>query len=109
MSGTLDLRPILPAAIVALTGLVVLLAQAFTPKGRRAPSMALSLAGLLGALAAFLVGLLAIRLTALMVVQRHFWKFSLLLPFCLSDFWPSPPCRAVQSEAIPRPSAPPRP
>jgi len=55
MSGTLDLRPILPAAIVALTGLVVLLAQAFTPKARRAPSMALSLAGLFGALAAVLV------------------------------------------------------
>lgn len=34
----------------------------------------------LGALAAFVVGLLAIRLTALMVVQRHFWKFSF---YCL--------------------------
>ena len=30
----------------------------------------------LGALVAFLVGLVAIRLTALMVVQRHFWKFA---------------------------------
>lgn len=34
----------------------------------------------LGAFAAFLVGLLAIRLTALMVVQRHFWKFAF---YCL--------------------------
>ena len=36
----LDLRPLLPAAIVALTGLVVLLAQAFTPRAgvaRRRP------------------------------------------------------------------------
>lgn len=31
----------------------------------------------LGAFAAFLVGLVAIRLTALMVVQRHFWRFAL--------------------------------
>jgi NADH-quinone oxidoreductase subunit N len=46
----LDLRPIVPAAIVAFTGLIVLLAQAFTAKGGRAPSAALSLAGLGGAL-----------------------------------------------------------
>jgi NADH-quinone oxidoreductase subunit N len=51
MSETLDLRPVIPAALVALTGLVTLLAQAFTPKGQRAPSAALSLAGLSGALA----------------------------------------------------------
>jgi NADH-quinone oxidoreductase subunit N len=51
MSETLDLRPVIPAAIVALTGLVTLLAQAFTPKGQRAPSAALALAGLSGALA----------------------------------------------------------
>jgi NADH-quinone oxidoreductase subunit N len=51
MNETLDLRPVIPAAIVALTGLVTLLAQAFTPKGQRAPSAALSLAGLSGALA----------------------------------------------------------
>jgi NADH-quinone oxidoreductase subunit N len=51
MNETLDLRPVIPAAIVALTGLVTLLAQAFTPKGQRAPSAALSLAGLAGALA----------------------------------------------------------
>src|SRR5688500_5133895 len=46
----LDLRPIVPAAIVAFTGLIVLLAQAFTAKGGRAPSAALSLAGLGGAI-----------------------------------------------------------
>jgi NADH-quinone oxidoreductase subunit N len=51
VSGVLDLRPILPAAIVALTGLAVLLVQAFTPKGRSAPSTQLSVAGLLAALA----------------------------------------------------------
>jgi NADH-quinone oxidoreductase subunit N len=57
MSETLDLRPVLPAAIVAFTGVVALLAQAFTPKGQRAPSAALSLAGLVAALAAvFLLG-----------------------------------------------------
>ena len=33
MNAVLDLRPIVPAAIVAVTGVVVLLAQAFTPKG----------------------------------------------------------------------------
>ena len=50
MGSVLDLRPIAPAAIVAVTGLVVLLAQAFTPKGRSSPSAALSLVGLLAAL-----------------------------------------------------------
>jgi NADH-quinone oxidoreductase subunit N len=50
--ANLDLRPLFPAIVVALTGLVVLLAQAFTPKGGRAPAAALSLAGLAGALAA---------------------------------------------------------
>jgi NADH-quinone oxidoreductase subunit N len=53
----LDLRPVVPAMIVALTGLVVLLVQAFTPKDREAPSAALSLVGLGAALAS--VGLLA--------------------------------------------------
>jgi NADH-quinone oxidoreductase subunit N len=48
----LDLRPLLPAVIVAVTGLVVLLAQAFTPRGRRAPAVPLSLVGLGAALAA---------------------------------------------------------
>jgi NADH-quinone oxidoreductase subunit N len=53
MSGaSLDLRPVYPAAILTLTGLVVLLAQAFTPKGKRAPAAFLSLVGLLAALAA---------------------------------------------------------
>ncbi len=51
MNAVLDLRPIVPAAIVAVTGVVVLLAQAFTPKGGRAPSSLLSLVGLGGALA----------------------------------------------------------
>jgi NADH-quinone oxidoreductase subunit N len=53
----LDLRPLFPAIVVALTGLAVLMAQAFTPKGSRAPAAALSLAGLAGALVA--VGILA--------------------------------------------------
>jgi NADH-quinone oxidoreductase subunit N len=51
MNAVLDLRPIVPAAIGAVTGVVVLLAQAFTPRGGSAPSSALSLAGLAGALA----------------------------------------------------------
>ena len=51
----IDLRPIIPAAIVAFTGLVVLLAQAFTPRGGRAPSAALSLTGLAGALLSVVV------------------------------------------------------
>ncbi len=50
MSGVLDLRPIAPALIVTLTGLFVLLVQAFTPKGKTAPSTALSVTGLLAAL-----------------------------------------------------------
>jgi len=53
----LDLRPLVPALIVAVTGLVVLLAQAFTPRGKSSPSAPLSLAGLLAALAA--VGIIA--------------------------------------------------
>jgi NADH-quinone oxidoreductase subunit N len=56
MTG-LDLRPVAPALIVAVTGLVVLLAQAFTPRGKSAPSAPLSLAGLVAAAAA--VGILA--------------------------------------------------
>jgi NADH-quinone oxidoreductase subunit N len=50
MDAVLDLRPIAPAAIVAVTGLAVLLVQAFTPRGRESPSAPLSLAGLAGAL-----------------------------------------------------------
>lgn len=57
MNAVLDLRPIVPAAIVAVTAVVVLLAQAFTPKGQSGPSLPLSLAGLAGAL--FSVWLLA--------------------------------------------------
>ena len=48
----MDWRPIVPALIVAVTGLVVLLAQAFTPRDRRAPSVPLALLGLGAALAA---------------------------------------------------------
>jgi len=48
----MELRPLVPALIVAVTGLVVLLAQAFTPRGRRAPSAPLSLLGLFAALGA---------------------------------------------------------
>ena len=54
-AGDLDLRPLFPALVVAVTGVVVLLAQAFTPKGGRPPRPARSLAGLAGALAAVLV------------------------------------------------------
>ena len=50
MDAVIDLRPIAPAAIVAVTGLVVLLAQAFSPRGKASPSSALSLAGLAAAL-----------------------------------------------------------
>jgi NADH-quinone oxidoreductase subunit N len=50
--GELDLRPLVPAIIVTFTSLVVLLAQAFSGKGRRPPSAGLSLVGLGGALAA---------------------------------------------------------
>ena len=51
----LDLRPVLPALIVAVTGLVVLLVQAFTPKDKTAPSAGLSLFGLSAALATLLI------------------------------------------------------
>ncbi|HUG53314.1 MAG TPA: NADH-quinone oxidoreductase subunit N [Vicinamibacteria bacterium] len=57
MTPDLDLRPVFPALVVALTGVAVLLAQAFTPRGARAPSAALSLVGLLGAL--LTVGMIA--------------------------------------------------
>jgi len=50
--AALDLRPVVPALIVAVTGLLVLLVQAFTPKGGRAPAAPLSLFGLAGALVA---------------------------------------------------------
>ncbi|HET7745865.1 MAG TPA: NADH-quinone oxidoreductase subunit N, partial [Vicinamibacteria bacterium] len=50
--GVLDLRPVIPALIVTLTGVFVLLIQAFTPRGRRAPSALWSLFGLAAALVA---------------------------------------------------------
>jgi NADH-quinone oxidoreductase subunit N len=55
MNTTLDLRPLIPAAIVAVTGMLALLAQAFTPKGKVAPSSALSLAGLVAALVSVVI------------------------------------------------------
>jgi NADH-quinone oxidoreductase subunit N len=48
---TVDLRALTPAVIVALTGMAVLLAQAFAGRDRDAPVTGLSLAGLLAALA----------------------------------------------------------
>ncbi len=50
MSGVLDLRPVLPAALVAVTGLALLLQQAFASKGSRPPFVGISLGGLLAAL-----------------------------------------------------------
>ena len=46
---TLDLLPAIPALILAATGLIVLLAQAFAPKGQPIPAAWFSLAGLLKA------------------------------------------------------------
>jgi NADH-quinone oxidoreductase subunit N len=43
---SVDLRPLVPALIVAITGMAVLLAQAFSPRGKTPPSAVLSLAGL---------------------------------------------------------------
>jgi len=50
--GGIDLRPVIPALIVAITGLVVLLTQAFTPRGERGPYAGLAVTGLVGALIA---------------------------------------------------------
>jgi NADH-quinone oxidoreductase subunit N len=50
-----DLRPVVPALIVAVTGVIVLLAQAFAGRGKASPSMPLSLLGLFGALASVVV------------------------------------------------------
>jgi NADH-quinone oxidoreductase subunit N len=50
-----DIRPVVPALIVAVTGVVVLLAQAFTPRGKTAPSVPLALLGLTGAMASVIV------------------------------------------------------
>ena len=51
---SIDLRPVFPALIVAVTGLAVLLAQAFAPKGK-APAAPLSLAGLAAAFVSILL------------------------------------------------------
>jgi NADH-quinone oxidoreductase subunit N len=53
--NALDLRPALPAVIVAATALVVLLAQAFAPKGKHGPYLGFSLLGLGAALVATLL------------------------------------------------------
>jgi len=55
MGFVIDLRPVLPAALVDITGLVVLLAQAFTPKGKESPSALLSLVGLAAAMGSVFV------------------------------------------------------
>jgi NADH-quinone oxidoreductase subunit N len=47
--GLRDLAPVLPALIVAVAGLLVLLSQAFTPRGKSAASVPLALAGLAAA------------------------------------------------------------
>jgi NADH-quinone oxidoreductase subunit N len=44
VTGVLDLRPVWPALVVAVGGLAVLLVQAFTPRGGRAPSAGISVA-----------------------------------------------------------------
>ena len=54
-----DLRPVVPALIVAVTGVFVLLAQAFAGPGKRSPSMPLSVLGLAAALLS--VAVLALR------------------------------------------------
>jgi NADH-quinone oxidoreductase subunit N len=46
----LNLQPLAPAILVALTAIFALLSQAFTPKGKQAPSAAISVAGLVAAL-----------------------------------------------------------
>ena len=53
---SIDLRPVFPALIVAATGLAVLLAQAFAPRGSRSPAaVPLSLLGLASAFASVLL------------------------------------------------------
>ncbi len=52
MIGALDLRPLIPALVVLCAALLVLLAQAFTPRDRRAPAFELTLLGLGAALVA---------------------------------------------------------
>jgi NADH-quinone oxidoreductase subunit N len=50
VSGPLELRPALPALIVAGTGLALLLAQAFSPRGIARRSSQVAILGLVGAL-----------------------------------------------------------
>jgi undecaprenyl-diphosphatase len=70
-------------SVPAIAGALVL--QLFSGVGE---SEAGGLALLLGAGVAFLVGLFAIRLTALMVVQKHFWKFAFyVIPLGLIAFF----------------------
>jgi NADH-quinone oxidoreductase subunit N len=47
---TIDLRPVLPALIVALTGVLALAIEAFTPRGERSRTQGLCLTGLAAAL-----------------------------------------------------------
>ena len=51
-ASAVDLRPAVPALIVAIAGLVALLGQAFTPKGKRSPAFSIALFGLAAALLA---------------------------------------------------------
>lgn len=51
MNVDIDLRPLVPAIIVAVTGMAVLLAQAFAGRDRTGPAAALTLAGLAASLA----------------------------------------------------------
>jgi len=62
-------------AVPAITGALVLQSLEGLPE-TEATHMGL----ILGMFVAFIVGLVAIRLTALLVVQKHFWKFSF---YCL--------------------------
>lgn len=62
-------------SVPAILGALVLNLTGGIPASQAAPGWLV-----IGAVVAFLVGLVAIKLTALLVVQRHFWKFSL---YCL--------------------------
>jgi NADH-quinone oxidoreductase subunit N len=53
--NALDLRPLFPAILVGISGLAVLLVQAFSPKGPRAPGAGVALFGLLSALASVIL------------------------------------------------------
>jgi NADH-quinone oxidoreductase subunit N len=49
MSGAFDLRPALPSLVVTVTALAALLAQAFSPRSKRAPAAGIALFGLAAA------------------------------------------------------------